>query len=64
MVKLVTLGRVIPPLVSTNWLTDNINLSRLIIIDIRGNEDYLKGHIPNAVNVPFALPTSSREEFV
>lgn len=56
---MVTLGRVIPPLVSTNWLTDNINLSRLIIIDIRGNEDYLKGHVPNAVNVPFALPTSA-----
>lgn len=52
-------GRIIPPLVSSHWLYENLSLSNLVIIDIRSNEEYLKGHIPNAVNVPFALPNSA-----
>lgn len=50
------LERKIPPLVSTDWLSENLNLPNLVIIDIRSNEEYLKGHIPNAINVPFELP--------
>jgi len=58
---MVTSRSVVPPLVSTEWLASNIDNPRLliIIIDIRGFEDYLKGHIPKAVNIPFALPISA-----
>ncbi|NHW44250.1 MAG: hypothetical protein HA491_00685 [Candidatus Verstraetearchaeota archaeon] len=56
---MVTSRSVVPPLVSTEWLASNIDNPRLLIIDIRGFEDYLKGHIPKSVNVPFALSISA-----
>lgn len=43
------------PLVSTDWLKDNLNEDNLVLIDVRtklantGREDYLKAHIPGAV---------------
>lgn len=52
-------GRKIPPIVSTQWLHENIENPNLVIIDIRSKEEYLKGHIPRAVNVPFEFPESA-----
>ena len=45
----------VSPLVSTDWLAENLDGGELVIIDTRsgisksGKEDYLKGHIPGAV---------------
>jgi thiosulfate/3-mercaptopyruvate sulfurtransferase len=44
--------RAIDPIVSTQWLQDNINTPNLIVLDTRAPDKYAKGHIPNAVNVP------------
>jgi thiosulfate/3-mercaptopyruvate sulfurtransferase len=50
--------RAIDPLVSTDWLQANAKLENLVILDIRSKKDYLEGHIPNAINVPFEVPVS------
>ncbi|MBN2318790.1 MAG: sulfurtransferase [Acidobacteria bacterium] len=39
------------PVVSTEWLAAHLNDSDLVVIDIRGAEEYSKGHIPESVNV-------------
>jgi len=44
--------RSIPPIVSTEWLYNNLSLSNLVILDIRSAELYNAGHIPGAINVP------------
>jgi thiosulfate/3-mercaptopyruvate sulfurtransferase len=45
--------RSIDPIVSTEWLYQNRDNRDLIIIDIRSREEYLAGHIPAALNLPF-----------
>ncbi|WP_321313232.1 rhodanese-like domain-containing protein [Halarcobacter sp.] len=42
----------IPAIVSVNWLKTNYNNPNLVIVDLRDKEEYLKGHIKNAVNIP------------
>ena len=44
--------RAIDPIVSTQWLADNTSTPNLVILDTRSPDNYAKGHIPNAVNVP------------
>lgn len=44
--------RSIPPIVTTDWLTEHKNDQGLVIIDIRSDKAYAAGHIPGAVNVP------------
>lgn len=45
----------VTPLVSTEWLQENLGNDRLLILDTRspisksGKDDYLKGHIPGAI---------------
>jgi thiosulfate/3-mercaptopyruvate sulfurtransferase len=51
--------RTIDPIASTEWLEANSGLQNLVILDIRGGNDYAAGHIPNAINVPFTDPFSS-----
>ncbi len=46
--------RAIPPIISTHWLAKNIDEPKLVIIDIRTNDNYKAGHIPRAINVPFS----------
>ncbi|MEM4425740.1 MAG: rhodanese-like domain-containing protein [Candidatus Nezhaarchaeales archaeon] len=48
-------GRVIDPIVSTDWLSKNLNLSGLVIIDIRSPDEYSAGHIPGSINIPAEL---------
>ena len=44
-------ARGIDPIVSTDWLANNLNDANLVIVDLRKVEDYKAGHIPGAVNV-------------
>ena len=50
--------RTIAPVVSTDWLAANSGLKDLVIIDMRSNALYGAGHIPNAINIPFAEDVS------
>jgi thiosulfate/3-mercaptopyruvate sulfurtransferase len=43
--------RKIPPIVSTEWLNNNLNLENLVVLDVRGEDAYNTGHIPGAINV-------------
>lgn len=45
------MARDINPIVSTDWLQENLTNPKLIIIDLRKVEDYKAGHIPGAINV-------------
>jgi thiosulfate/3-mercaptopyruvate sulfurtransferase len=53
-------GRTIDPIVSTDWLQDNLNQEDLIIIDIRSAKEYMAGHIPNSLNEPFLNPFETK----
>lgn len=44
-------AREIPPVVSTDWLEQNISMPGIMIIDVRDKEEFIKGHIPGAVNI-------------
>jgi thiosulfate/3-mercaptopyruvate sulfurtransferase len=46
-------SRMIDPIVSTDWLLQNIDNENLVIIDIRDPASYAEGHIPGAINEPF-----------
>jgi thiosulfate/3-mercaptopyruvate sulfurtransferase len=48
-------SRGIPPIVSTDWMVQNIDNSKVIILDIRSAEQYKKGHIPRAISAPLSL---------
>ncbi len=43
-------ARDISPIVSTDWLLNNINNPKLIILDVRSVEDYREGHVPKALS--------------
>uniref|UniRef100_A0A1S2M347 thiosulfate sulfurtransferase n=1 Tax=Anaerobacillus isosaccharinicus TaxID=1532552 RepID=A0A1S2M347_9BACI len=38
-------------LVSVDWLKDNLNNEELLILDARGEDEYLKGHVPGSIPV-------------
>jgi len=42
----------IDPIVSTQWLSDNRTFPGLFMLDVRAPDNYAKGHIPGAINVP------------
>jgi thiosulfate/3-mercaptopyruvate sulfurtransferase len=52
-------ARTIDPVVSTDWVAANSGLKNLVILDIRSGDQYAAGHIPNAINIPFAVPLSA-----
>jgi thiosulfate/3-mercaptopyruvate sulfurtransferase len=52
-------ARVIPAIVDTVWLTDNLSEEKLVILDIRSEDTYKEGHIPYSINVPFVFPVSA-----
>ncbi|PLY07217.1 MAG: hypothetical protein C0625_06270 [Arcobacter sp.] len=45
-------NKIMPAIVSVNWLKNNINHPNLSIIDLREKIEYEKDHIKNAVNIP------------
>ncbi|MEM4576216.1 MAG: rhodanese-like domain-containing protein [Candidatus Nezhaarchaeales archaeon] len=47
--------RSIDPIVSTEWLSKNLNLPGLVIVDIRSPDEYNAGHIPGSINIPAGL---------
>ncbi len=51
ILPLTALARGIDPLVSTDWLQQNLKNAGLVIVDVRKVEEYKAGHIPGAVNV-------------
>ena len=42
----------IPNIVEVNWVKNNINNKRLVIVDVRNYKEYKKGHVKGAVNIP------------
>jgi thiosulfate/3-mercaptopyruvate sulfurtransferase len=51
--------RDIDPIVTAEWLAQNIRLDNLVVIDIRSAEAYVQGHIPGAISAPFQFPVSA-----
>ncbi|MGQ9645207.1 MAG: sulfurtransferase [Thermodesulfobacteriota bacterium] len=51
VLPLTALARDISPVVSTDWLEQNLNNPKLVMVDIRKVEEYKEGHIPNSINV-------------
>jgi hypothetical protein len=47
------------PVVSTEWLADHASRPDLVLVDIRASAEYLAGHIPGSINIPFAMPESA-----
>ena len=41
-------------LVTTEWLADQLDAddTNLVVVDVRGEDDYLAGHVPGAVSLP------------
>jgi thiosulfate/3-mercaptopyruvate sulfurtransferase len=44
--------RDIAPIVTTQWLANNIDAPNLVILDARAPDNYAQGHIPGSINVP------------
>ena len=42
----------VPTVVPVSWIKENLNNPNLVIVDLRKKEDYDKGHITGAVNMP------------
>jgi len=42
----------ITPIVSIEWLKEHLEDKNLLIVDVREREEYLKGHIKGAINIP------------
>lgn len=56
--------RIISPIVSTEWLDSNLSNPKLVVMDIRSAEEYQTGHIPRAINVPFPLWITTKDEML
>jgi thiosulfate/3-mercaptopyruvate sulfurtransferase len=41
------------PLVTVDWVKENIGAPGVVFVDSRGSTDYLRGHIPGAVNTDY-----------
>ncbi len=76
MVVSIVRAQTIPPthIVTTEWLAKYINNPNIVLIDVRSQSRYLRGHLPGAVNIdwkdftddrngiPRFLPTPARFE--
>jgi thiosulfate/3-mercaptopyruvate sulfurtransferase len=51
--------REIAPIVSTQWLDENLGLENLVVLDVRSADAYAADHIPGAVSEPFDVPFSA-----
>jgi thiosulfate/3-mercaptopyruvate sulfurtransferase len=58
-----TCHRKIDPVVSTQWLSSNLN-SGLVMLDLRSSDAYEAGHIPNTINSPVAGWWTTRDELL
>lgn len=48
-------------LIETNWLSKNFHREDITILDVRNHDEYVKGHIYNAVNLPMVMTFSYTE---
>ena len=48
---LTVMARDVSPIVSADWLQENLTNPKIVIVDVRKVEEYKAGHIPGAVNV-------------
>lgn len=55
MVPFSLLARDISPVVSTDWLAQNLTNAKLKIVDIRKLEEFKEGHIPGALNAFYGV---------
>ncbi len=46
--------KIMRPTIDADTLRSEIRNKNVRVLDIRKEEDYKQGHIPNAVNLPFA----------
>lgn len=44
--------RLVPAITPIEWLKININNPKVVIVDLRPYDEYQKGHLKNAVNIP------------
>jgi len=51
-----------PPIVSTNWLANNLENPRLVIMDIRKVEKYREGHIPRAISAYYGIWSETHDQ--
>lgn len=51
LLPLATFAQAADPIVSTDWLQQNLSNPNVVIVDVRKVEEYRDGHIPNAINV-------------
>jgi thiosulfate/3-mercaptopyruvate sulfurtransferase len=51
LLPLATFAGAADPIVSTEWLQQNLSNPGVVIVDVRKVEEYREGHIPNAVNI-------------
>jgi thiosulfate/3-mercaptopyruvate sulfurtransferase len=57
-------SRTIPALISSDWLSSNLDTPGLTILDIRETSEYSGAHIPGSVNAPFARWITSRNQLL
>ncbi len=46
--------RALPSLIETDWLAHNLDAKNVVLIDVRTASNYGVGHLPGAVNMPYA----------
>ncbi|MGB5218099.1 MAG: sulfurtransferase [Smithella sp.] len=51
LLPLTVLAKGLDPIVSTDWLQQNLKNAKLVVVDLRKVEDYQAGHIPGSINV-------------
>jgi len=52
-------ARNIEPIVSTDWLADNLNTPGVVVLDVRPADVYDLDHIPGAISEPIVVPFSA-----
>ena len=60
----IELKKDLPSLIGYSWLKKHIENPKLVIIDVRKNALYLKGHLQNAVNLPTFKKLFDKELFM
>lgn len=48
-------AEVMPPIVSTGWLAQNLDNTEIVVLDIRLSAQFNEGHIPGSLNTPLRL---------
>ena len=50
MATMATVAQAAQPLVDAAWVKDNIGKPGVVFLDVRGKIDYMRGHVPGALN--------------